>query len=153
MKSKKQFAPSWSWLGLAAVVSGGAWAAGPAAAPPAKDAKPAFVLGGDAVKGAETFKQMCTSCHGEKGAGDGAAAAALNPKPANLSDPKRSAEVTDEYIYKMIKEGGAANGRSPLMVAWGPALGSDTKVRDVAAFVRSLSKQPEAPKKAPAKKK
>ncbi len=106
----------------------------------AADAK--FELGGDPAKGALTFKQMCTSCHGEKGAGDGAAAAAITPKPANLTDTKRAAEVTDEYVYKIIKEGGAANGRSAFMVAWGPALGSDAKVRDVAAFVRSLGKPP-----------
>jgi cytochrome c553 len=103
-----------------------------------------FELGGDAAKGAETFKTMCASCHGEKGKGDGAAAAALNPKPANFTDPVRAASVTDEYVYKMIKDGGAANGKSPLMVAWGPTLG-DAKVRDVAAYVRSL-----APKAAPA---
>ncbi|MEN9799338.1 MAG: hypothetical protein RL653_3034 [Pseudomonadota bacterium] len=104
-----------------------------------------FELGGDAKKGAETFKTMCASCHGETGKGDGAAAAALNPKPANFQDAARAASVTDEYIYKMIKDGGAANGKSPLMIAWGPTLG-DAKVRDVAAYVRSL-----APKAAPAK--
>jgi len=103
-----------------------------------------FELGGDAAKGAETYKTMCASCHGDTGKGDGAAAAALNPKPANFQDAARAAQVTDEYVYKMIKDGGAANGKSPLMVAWGPALG-DSKVRDVAAYVRSL-----APKAAPA---
>ena len=103
-----------------------------------------FELGGDPKKGAETFKTMCASCHGETGKGDGAAAAALNPKPANFTDPARAASVTDEYVYKMIKDGGAANGKSPLMVAWGPALG-DAKVRDVAAYVRSLAPKAAAP--------
>jgi cytochrome c553 len=103
-----------------------------------------FELGGNAAKGAETFKTMCASCHGEAGKGDGPAAAALNPKPANFQDAARAASVTDEYIYKMIKDGGAANGKSAMMVAWGPTLG-DAKVRDVAAYVRSL-----APKAAPA---
>lgn len=108
-----------------------------------------FVLGGDARKGAETYKTMCVSCHGETGKGDGAAAAALNPKPANFTDPARAASVTDEYVYKMIKDGGSANGKSALMVAWGPALG-DAKVRDVAAYVRSLAPKAAAPA-APAK--
>lgn len=111
-----------------------------------------FELGGDAKKGAETYKTMCASCHGETGKGDGAASAALNPKPANFQDAARSASVTDEYIYKMIKDGGAANGKSPLMIAWGPSLG-DAKVRDVAAYVRSLAPKaaPAAPAKAPEK--
>jgi len=36
-----------------------------------------FELGGNAAKGAETFKTMCASCHGESGKGDGPAADAL----------------------------------------------------------------------------
>ncbi len=96
---------------------------------------------GDPAKGAETFKAMCAACHGDSGKGDGPAAAALEPKPADFTDPKRAAAATDEYVFKMIKEGGAANGKSPLMVAWGPVLNDDQKVRDVAAFVRTLSKK------------
>lgn len=99
-----------------------------------------FVLKGNAQKGSETFKTMCSACHGDSGKGDGPAAAALTPKPADFTDPKRAGEATDEFIYKMVKEGGAANGKSPLMVAWGPVLNDDQKVRDVAAYVRSLSK-------------
>lgn len=116
-----------------------------------------FVLGGDPVKGEATYKTLCIACHGEKGAGDGAASAALTPKPANFTDAKHSAEVTDEYVYKMIKEGGAANGKSPLMVAWGAVIGDDAKVRDVAAYVRAFSKPAKGakptPAPAPAKKK
>jgi mono/diheme cytochrome c family protein len=35
-------------------------------------------------RGAALFQQHCASCHGAQGAGDGPAAAALEPKPANL---------------------------------------------------------------------
>ncbi len=99
-----------------------------------------FVLNGDPTKGETTYKTYCVSCHGEKGAGDGAAAVALNPKPANFNDPKLAALATDEYIYKMVRDGGAANGKSAVMVAWGPVLGEDQKIRDVAAYVRAFSK-------------
>lgn len=112
------------------------------------DAKPTFVLGGSAANGEAVFKTYCSSCHGETGAGDGAAAAAITPKPANFADQKHAATVSDEYIYKMIKDGGAANGKSPFMVAWGPVLSDDGKLRDVAAYVRSLSKPAAPPKKA-----
>jgi mono/diheme cytochrome c family protein len=111
----------------------------PAEAAKPADAKAAFKITGDAAKGAVKYKELCVSCHGEKGAGDGAAAAALNPKPANFTDAKRAAEVTDEYVYNMIKEGGAANGKSALMASWKGAL-NDAQLMDVAAFVRSLSK-------------
>jgi len=41
-------------------------------------------------KGKESFAVNCASCHGDKGAGDGPAAAALDPKPRNLAtDPLR----------------------------------------------------------------
>ncbi len=104
-----------------------------------------FEIKGDAAKGEATFKQLCVSCHGDTGKGDGPAGAALNPKPADFTDAKRAAAATDEYIYKMVKDGGQANGKSPLMVAWGPVLNDDQKVRDVAAYVRSLSKPAKAP--------
>ena len=122
-----------------------------AADPKPKETKPGFVLGGNPANGQVTFKTYCNSCHGDTGAGDGPASAALNPKPANFTDAKHAAEVTDEYIYKMVKDGGAANGKSPLMVGWGPVLGDDAKVRDVAAYVRTLAKPAAAPKK-PSKK-
>lgn len=107
-----------------------------------------FELKGTAAKGVQTYKTMCASCHGDSGAGDGVAAAALNPKPASFVDAKRAAAATDEYVYKMIRDGGAANGKSPLMVSWKASL-SDEQIRDVAAFVRSLSK-PSAAAPAPA---
>ena len=37
------------------------------------------------AKGKELFGQNCVSCHGEKGEGNGVAAAALNPKPRNFT--------------------------------------------------------------------
>lgn len=123
---------------MLSLVASGAWAAG-------------FELKGDAAKGEAKFKQLCVTCHGEKGGGDGPAAAALNPKPAAFNDAKRAAEVTDEYVYKMIKEGGPANGKSPLMVSWKSSL-SEQEIRDVAAYVRSLAPKPAAPAEAaPAK--
>lgn len=107
-----------------------------------------FELKGEAVKGEATFKANCASCHGDKGAGDGVAAAALNPKPAAFTDPERMKSVTDESLYKVISEGGASIGKSPLMVAWKPML-NDQQIRDVAAYVKTLMPAPAAP--APAK--
>lgn len=47
----------------------------------------ASTLNPELEKGREIFNQNCASCHGEKGAGDGAAAASLNPKPRNYRAP------------------------------------------------------------------
>lgn len=116
----------------------------------AADAKKVAITG-DAAKGAAKYKELCVSCHGEAGKGDGVAAAALTPKPANFTDAAHAATVTDEYILNMIKEGGAANGKSPLMAGWKAAL-KDDELQNVAAFVRSLSKTSAAPAAAEPKK-
>lgn len=47
----------------------------------------ASTLNPELEKGREIFNQNCASCHGEKGAGDGAAVASLNPKPRNYRAP------------------------------------------------------------------
>jgi cytochrome c553 len=109
-----------------------------------------FELKGDAVKGEAQFKTMCVSCHGEKGDGNGPAGAALTPKPTNFTDAANSERLTDEWVYKMVKNGGAANGRSPMMIAWSAAL-NDQQIRDVSAYVLKFKPAKAAPA-APEKK-
>lgn len=109
----------------------------------AEEAKPAggeFTIKGDAAKGSETYKLYCLPCHGEKGKGDGVAAAALNPKPRDFTDKVLMASIPDKQVFTAIKDGGTAVGKSPLMIAWGPILVEDQKIHDVAAYVRSLGK-------------
>ena len=54
------------------------------------------------------YVSMCAPCHGEKGKGDGPAAAALNPKPADHSSKAIQAETDGSLFYKMT------TGRGPL---------------------------------------
>lgn len=103
-----------------------------------------FELKGDAAKGEAQFKAMCVSCHGEKGDGAGAAAAALNPKPTNFTDATNADRLTEEWVYKIVKDGGAANGKSPLMVAWSGAM-NDQQIRDVSAYVLKFRPAKAAP--------
>ncbi|MGH7806472.1 MAG: c-type cytochrome, partial [Thermodesulfobacteriota bacterium] len=90
---------------------------------------------GDPAKGKEKFELICASCHGPGGKGDGPAAAALDPKPRDLSDPAYVSTLTDEHIFKTVKEGGASVGKSPLMPAWGGTL-TDDDIWNVIAYVR-----------------
>jgi cytochrome c553 len=94
---------------------------------------------GSADKGKTLFSQQCASCHGSSGKGDGPAAVALTPKPRNLSDKAYMAGLTDRYLADVIKKGGASVGKSPLMPASGASL-KDDDIRDVVAFLRSLTK-------------
>jgi mono/diheme cytochrome c family protein len=94
---------------------------------------------GDPAKGKASFDQICASCHGTAGKGDGPAAAALNPKPRDLSDKGYVNGLKDDYIKKIITQGGQAVGKSPLMPPLGGAL-KDDDIENVIAFVRSLGK-------------
>lgn len=112
-----------------------------------------FELKGDAKKGETHYKTLCVSCHGEKGDGNGPAGSALNPHPTNFTDAANADRLTDEWVYKMVKTGGAANGKSPLMVAWAGAL-DEQGLRDVSAYVLTFKPAKAAPAKAaPAPKK
>ena len=53
--------------------------------------------------------------------------------------------LSDEHIFKVIKEGGASVGKSPLMAPWGGTL-NDAQIHDVVAFVRTLAVPPYQPK-------
>jgi cytochrome c oxidase cbb3-type subunit 3 len=111
-----------------------------------------FELKGDAAKGEATFKTMCVSCHGEKGDGNGPSGAALTPKPTNFTDPANAERLTDEYVYNVVKNGGASVGKSPLMVAWSGSL-KDDQLRDVAAYVLKFKPAKAEPAKKEGKKK
>lgn len=90
-------------------------------------------------EGKKLFAQYCASCHGEKGKGDGPAAAMLNPKPKDLSNKANTIDKGDEFLLKVIKGGGAAAGLSPIMPSWGAAM-TDAQIKDVIDFVKSLAK-------------
>ena len=97
---------------------------------------------GDAVaRGAVHYKMLCATCHGEDGCTPGPGAAGLNPQPAKHCDGNYMNKLSDEHIFKVIKEGGASVGKSPLMAPWGGTL-TDDQIHDVVAFVRSLAKPP-----------
>lgn len=70
---------------------------------------------------AQAYNLTCGTCHGEAGDGNGPAGGALNPKPRDFTDAAwwDDEKTTDEYVAKVIKEGGPAVGLSPLMAPWG----------------------------------
>lgn len=94
---------------------------------------------GDPRKGKETYAKFCTTCHGAVGKGDGPMGAGMNPKPKDLSDKAYNRSLKDDYLVKLIKEGGAALGKSPMMPKFGGTL-KESELADVIAFLRSLAK-------------
>lgn len=94
---------------------------------------------GDPTKGKASYDQICAACHGPSGKGDGPAAAALNPKPKDLVDKGYVKTLKDDYMKKLIKEGGQAVGKSPVMPPMGGAL-KDDDIENVIAYLRSIAK-------------
>ncbi len=112
-----------------------------ASAAPRKKAK------ADPKKGQEVYGTYCWTCHGKEGKGDGPSAAGLAVKPRNHSDDAQMSKLSDDQIFKTVKEGGKAVGKSELMPPWGAAL-KDSQIRDLIAFVRTLHRRaPTAPGK------
>jgi mono/diheme cytochrome c family protein len=58
--------------------------------------------------GKKVAQVNCVSCHGTGGKGDGAAAVALNPKPANWTSARVQDESDGELFWKI------SNGRGPM---------------------------------------
>ncbi len=119
-------------VATAAVVglSGSAWAQGPWEAPASEKGKKS--PGGNAANGKKLAETNCFTCHGASGKGDGPAAAALNPKPADWTSPKVQKESDGELFWKI------SNGRGP-MPPWKHL--SEKDRWDLIAHVRSLGKK------------
>lgn len=108
-----------------------------AAAPPPAETTTAST-GPNVQKGKEIFVQRCVACHGATGQGDGPASGTLNPKPRKFADPAWQKEVTDEYIEKIVKFGGAAVGKSAAMPS-NPDLNDPQVVAGLRTVVRSFN--------------
>ena len=92
-------------------------------------------------RGRTIYDAQCAICHGPRGAGTGPAAAGLAMKPPSLQDAVMVAEMTPEYWFWRVSEGGAAEpyrGRGSVM----PAYKSTLSVEDrwaVIAYQHTLS--------------
>jgi len=94
---------------------------------------------GDAKSGNDLYHQNCAVCHGAAGKGDGPGAAALTPKPRDLTDKAYMSGLDDRKLHESIAKGGQAIGKSPLMPPMGAAL-SAQQIDDIVAYVRTLAK-------------
>ena len=113
-------------------------------------AAPSNAETGDPAAGKATYDKTCGMCHGSAGKGDGPAAAALPTKPRNHTDGNYMNSLKDDYLFKIIKEGGAAVGKAQFMPAWGTQL-KDPDIWNVIAYIRTLAVPPyQAAAQAPA---
>jgi mono/diheme cytochrome c family protein len=80
---------------------------------------------------------LCSTCHGPDGRGSWRAALFLI-RPGNLADETVVGRRSDEYLFDIIKHGGAPIGR-PGMPGFGATL-SDAEIQDLVRYVRGLAR-------------
>jgi mono/diheme cytochrome c family protein len=131
-------------FGIGAFIAATTLAVASSEAAPAKQAKaaPAPKISAAAkAEAKEIYNARCVACHGATGAGDGVAAAALNPKPRNFKDAAWQGSIKDADIEKVIKEGGPAIGKSNLMPPNPDLVAKPEVVAALREFIRSSAKK------------
>jgi len=94
---------------------------------------------GDLDEGRSVYNQVCATCHGELGDGNGPAGKTLNPPPRDFTAGEFKYGGSDEDIFAVISEGAAAKGGSPLMAPWGQIY-SEKQRWGLVKYIRSLKK-------------
>jgi mono/diheme cytochrome c family protein len=86
------------------------------------------------AEGKKLYVTNCAPCHGDKGRGDGPAAQALSPKPADHSSAAIQNETDGALFWKL------SEGRNP-MPAYGKIL-TEQQRWELINYIRTLSKTP-----------
>ena len=93
--------------------------------------------------GPSNYQSNCASCHGTGGKGDGWTAWLYRLKMWDLTDAAYVQALPDDYIFQVIKHGGASLGK-PGMPSWSQEL-DDREIRDLVVHIRSLAAPPQQP--------
>lgn len=92
-----------------------------------------------AEKAADNYKLHCVQCHGSAGTGKGINAPFLAVQPRNHTSDKDMSSLTDSNVFKAIKEGGIAVGKSTQMPPFGGLL-TDAEINDLVKHLRAMCK-------------
>ena len=90
------------------------------------------------AEGKKLYTTYCSSCHGERGKGDGTAAASLPVKPADHTNGAAMNKLSDKFLVDIITKGGSAVGKASFMPSWGGAL-NDGQIKDIVAYIRTIA--------------
>lgn len=96
------------------------------------------------AEGKKLYESYCSTCHGEKGKGNGPAAQSLPAKPADHTNGAIMNTLSDQFLVDIISKGGSAVGKSSFMPSWGSAL-NEKQIKDIVAHLRSIAEPPYKP--------
>jgi mono/diheme cytochrome c family protein len=91
----------------------------------------------DAQQAKAIFDQMCAGCHGFQGDGKDGTKSGFVPRVPTLANKEYMTSVPDDYLYLIIKKGGAYMGKIAAMPAWEKRL-SDEEIRALVAHIRTF---------------
>ena len=94
----------------------------------------------DIEAGKALYEQRCAPCHGPDGKANTPTAKALQPPPADHTDGAYMNALSNEHLFRVIKEGGPAVGKSPIMP---PQIDlKDDQLQNLVTFIRTLAIPP-----------
>lgn len=85
------------------------------------------------------YDVYCVQCHGVKRDGNGVNSRDMAVKPRDHTDTKGMGDTPDDTLYKAIKGGGLAVGKSVLMPKWDGVM-SDDEIKELVSYLRFVSK-------------
>ena len=91
-----------------------------------------------ATGGQRLYLAHCATCHGADGRGSWRATIFLM-QPGDLADRQRMDGLPGEYVFELVKHGGATIGR-PGMPSFGYHL-KDEEIRELVRYVRTLARR------------
>jgi mono/diheme cytochrome c family protein len=98
------------------------------------------------AEGKNLYATYCTSCHGDKGKGDGVASKSLPVKLGDFTDGSIMNRLSDKSLFDVISNGGSSVGKSSMMPGWGNL--NEKQIHDIIAYLRSIADPPyKAPEK------
>jgi mono/diheme cytochrome c family protein len=89
-------------------------------------------------QGRSLFIHYCATCHGDSAHGDGQNASNLNPPPPDMTASRAAKDPA--FVRRVITDGSAAVGRSPLSPPWGRSL-SPQQVDYLVAYCEAIGKK------------
>lgn len=93
----------------------------------------------DLARAKQTYDQMCAGCHGYRGDGGEGHRGGFSPHIGTLAMKKYMDELPDDYLFLIIKKGGAYMGKMATMPAWEKRL-TDEEIRDIVAHIRTFTR-------------
>ena len=94
----------------------------------------------DVEAGKVLYEQRCAPCHGTDGKANTPTAQALQPPPRDHTDGVYMNALTDSHLFRVIKDGGPAVGKSPIMPPQFDL--KEEQLNNIVAFLRTLAIPP-----------